>query len=85
MSIKASTTTDNLLIYGYLNFYCRKWLQENKHLRYMWIPNTDTVVVVQCNPLKEGQEPKEVSPKYSMDERLSGARSLYKETAAKYL
>nr|XP_024393620.1 L-galactono-1,4-lactone dehydrogenase, mitochondrial-like [Physcomitrium patens]PNR41397.1 hypothetical protein PHYPA_018800 [Physcomitrium patens] len=63
----------------------KKWLQENKHLRYMWIPNTDTVVVVQCNPLKEGQEPKEVSPKYSMDERLSGARSLYKETAAKYL
>jgi L-galactono-1,4-lactone dehydrogenase len=24
-------------------------LRENKHLRYMWIPNTDTVVVVTCN------------------------------------
>lgn len=30
-------------------FVCR-WLRENKHLRYMWIPYTDTVVVVQCNP-----------------------------------
>lgn len=26
------------------------WLKNNKHLRYMWIPNTDKVVVVQCNP-----------------------------------
>lgn len=25
------------------------WLARHKHLRYMWIPNTDTVVVVQCN------------------------------------
>jgi L-galactono-1,4-lactone dehydrogenase len=30
------------------------WLRENKHLRYMWIPNTDAVVVVQCN--EEGSE-----------------------------
>jgi L-galactono-1,4-lactone dehydrogenase len=63
---------------------CRKWLQENQHLRYMWIPNTDTVVVVQCNPLKEGQVPKDVSPKYSVDERLRSARSLFKEITAKY-
>eukprot|EP00798_Chlamydomonas_sp_ICE-L_P020691 gene20691-27490_t len=27
-----------------------KWLQDNQHLRYMWIPYTDSVVVVQCNP-----------------------------------
>ena len=26
-----------------------RWLTENKHLRYMWIPSTDAVVVVQCN------------------------------------
>lgn len=26
-----------------------KWLQTNKHLRYMWLPATDSVVVVQCN------------------------------------
>lgn len=61
-------------------------MQENKHLRYMWIPNTDAVVVVQCNPLLEGQVPEEtMSPKYSMDERLSAARSFYKEMASKYL
>ena len=64
---------------------CRKWLQENQHLRYMWIPNTDTVVVVQCNPLKEGEVPKEVAPKYSVEVRLRSAWSLYKEMAAKYL
>jgi len=64
----------------------KKWLQENKHLRYMWIPDTDTVVVVQCNPLTEGQVPKEsMSHKYSADERLSAARTLYREVAAKFL
>uniref|UniRef100_A0A6B2L2Q7 FAD-binding PCMH-type domain-containing protein n=1 Tax=Arcella intermedia TaxID=1963864 RepID=A0A6B2L2Q7_9EUKA len=26
------------------------WLKENRHLRYMWIPYTDKVVVVKCNP-----------------------------------
>ncbi|CAM6030085.1 unnamed protein product [Sphagnum balticum] len=63
----------------------KKWLLENKHLRYMWIPDTDTVVVVQCNPLTEGQVPKEsMSHKYSEDERLSAARTLYREVAAKF-
>ncbi|GBF99677.1 L-galactono-1,4-lactone dehydrogenase [Raphidocelis subcapitata] len=27
-----------------------KWLRSNRHLRYMWLPYTDTVVVVQVNP-----------------------------------
>jgi L-galactono-1,4-lactone dehydrogenase len=27
-----------------------RWITDNKHLRYMWIPHTDTVVVVTCNP-----------------------------------
>lgn len=61
-------------------------MQENKHLRYMWIPNTDAVVVVQCNPLPEGQAVEEsMSSKYSVDERLSAVRSFYKEVASKYL
>jgi len=30
------------------------WLRDNTHLRYMWIPSTDEVVVVQCN--EEGSE-----------------------------
>lgn len=63
----------------------KKWLQENQHLRYMWIPCTDTVVVVRCNPLKDGQAPKELAPKYSVDERLKPARALYHEIASKYL
>jgi L-galactono-1,4-lactone dehydrogenase len=25
------------------------WIQQHKHLRYMWLPATDSVVVVQCN------------------------------------
>lgn len=25
------------------------WIQKHKHLRYMWLPATDSVVVVQCN------------------------------------
>ena len=29
------------------------WLRDNRHLRYMWLPGTDTVVVVACNPLPE--------------------------------
>eukprot|EP00467_Chlorarachnion_reptans_P025857 CAMPEP_0114508684 /NCGR_PEP_ID=MMETSP0109-20121206/12757_1 /TAXON_ID=29199 /ORGANISM="Chlorarachnion reptans, Strain CCCM449" /LENGTH=576 /DNA_ID=CAMNT_0001687685 /DNA_START=139 /DNA_END=1869 /DNA_ORIENTATION=+ len=27
-----------------------RWLRDNKHIRYMWIPYTDTVVVVTNNP-----------------------------------
>jgi hypothetical protein len=26
------------------------WLRSNKHLRYMWLPYTDSVAVVQVNP-----------------------------------
>ncbi len=31
----------------------RKLLAQNRHLRYMWIPYTDSVVVVTNNPVKE--------------------------------
>jgi L-galactono-1,4-lactone dehydrogenase len=31
-----------------------KWLRDYQHMRYMWIPYTDTVVVVASNP--EGRE-----------------------------
>ena len=30
-----------------------RMLRENQHLRYMWIPYTDSVVVVTNNPLKQ--------------------------------
>lgn len=57
----------------------KKWLSENKHLRYMWIPYTDAIVVVQCNPLPEGKDPPKFTPKYGRDEALQHARDLYKE------
>ena len=31
-----------------------KWLANHQHIRYMWIPHTDSVVVVGSNPLPEG-------------------------------
>lgn len=37
------------------------WIKENKHLRYMWIPSTDSVVVVQCNPEGEPQSKKHIA------------------------
>jgi hypothetical protein len=33
----------------------RKLLQKHRHLRYMWIPHTDAVVVVTNDPVKEVQ------------------------------
>lgn len=30
------------------------WLRSHRHLRYMWIPATDAVVVVQCDPVEQG-------------------------------
>lgn len=31
----------------------RQLVQANRHLRYMWLPYTDAVVVVTCNAYKE--------------------------------
>ncbi|CAG9464777.1 unnamed protein product [Pedinophyceae sp. YPF-701] len=63
-----------------------KWLRENKHLRYMWIPYTDTVVVVQCNESRDGKIPGRGSGWFSKPfpekeftdaERLEPLRDLY--------
>lgn len=62
----------------------KKWLQENKHLKYLWIPDTDSVVVVQCNPLDEGKGPPKFKPKYIDEDRIRHVRAFYKETALKY-
>ena len=35
----------------------KQWLAGHQHIRYMWIPHTDCVVVVGSNPLPEGAEP----------------------------
>lgn len=54
------------------------WLLTNRHLRYMWIPGTDAVVVVMSNPLSDegAAEFARWKPKFSEDERLSPAREL---------
>eukprot|EP00252_Welwitschia_mirabilis_P014337 TRINITY_DN31509_c0_g1_i1.p1 TRINITY_DN31509_c0_g1~~TRINITY_DN31509_c0_g1_i1.p1 ORF type:complete len:620 (-),score=105.95 TRINITY_DN31509_c0_g1_i1:157-2016(-) len=62
----------------------KKWLAENKHLRYMWIPHTDAIVVVQCNPLADGKEPPKFTPTYERYEALQHARNLYKDLSEKY-
>lgn len=57
------------------------WLSENKHLRYMWIPHTDTVVVVACNPVssdKSGKNESQQSVFSTEAHKLAPARQLLK-------
>ncbi|ONM19844.1 galactono lactone dehydrogenase1 [Zea mays] len=61
----------------------KKWLSENKHIKYLWIPYTDTVVVVQCNPPSKWITPK-LASKYGKDEALQHVRDLYRESLKKY-
>lgn len=62
---------------------CR-WLAKNKHLRYMWIPYTDTVVVVKCNETKNPETPKPgmFTKVHSEAEKLQPMRALLQTTAA---
>lgn len=62
----------------------KNWLQENKHLRYMWIPDTDSVVVVKCNPIPEDKKPPAFKSKYSEEDRMKHVRVFYKQCALKY-
>ena len=48
-----------------------RWLADHQHIRYMWIPHTDCVVVVGSNPLAEGADPPRSA---SEDERPERAR-----------
>lgn len=76
---------DSLLYVSiHLCFVCRKWLAENKHLKYLWIPYTDTVVVVNCNPLSKWKGPPKFKPKYTTDEALQHVRDLYWDSLKKY-
>ena len=65
------------------NIVCR-WLAKNKHLRYMWIPYTDTVVVVKCNETKKTEAPKPgmFSKVHSEGEKLEPLRKLLVSTGA---
>ncbi|KAK9123228.1 hypothetical protein Sjap_012830 [Stephania japonica] len=62
----------------------KKWLAENKHVKYLWIPYTDTVVVVRCNPISTWRGPTKFKPKYDKDEAVQHVRDLYVESLQKY-
>jgi len=60
-----------------------RWLRENQHLRYMWIPYTDTVVVVRSNPVSDaaaavqGQAAAAAAAAQNEKQRLQPLRELY--------
>ncbi|KAK1551958.1 hypothetical protein Q3G72_007983 [Acer saccharum] len=61
----------------------KKLLSENKHVKYLYIPYTDSVVVVTCNPVSKWKGPPKFKPKYTKDEAMQDARDLYKECLTK--
>lgn len=62
----------------------KKLLSDNKHVKYLYIPYTDTVVVVRCNPLSKWKGMPKFKPKYSKDEAMQQIRDLYQESLKKY-
>lgn len=55
----------------------RQTLQENKHVRYMWVPYTDTVVIVTNNPISDQATPSVAT--FSNEERLAPFRALLEQ------
>jgi L-galactono-1,4-lactone dehydrogenase len=47
------------------------WLRSHRHLRYMWLPATDAVVVVQCDPVERGSRQERAAMKE--EERAAAA------------
>ncbi|PIN18307.1 D-arabinono-1, 4-lactone oxidase [Handroanthus impetiginosus] len=62
----------------------KKLLSENKHVKYLYIPYTDTVVVVSCNPISKWRGPPKNKPKYTQEEAIQHVRDLYQESLRKY-
>ncbi|GER52533.1 L-galactono-1,4-lactone dehydrogenase [Striga asiatica] len=62
----------------------KKLLSENKHVKYLYIPYTDTVVVVKCNPISKWKGPPKYKPKYTQEEAVQPVRDLYQESLRKY-
>ncbi|KAI3471329.1 hypothetical protein Pfo_030694 [Paulownia fortunei] len=62
----------------------KKLLSENKHVKYLYIPYTDTVVVVKCNPLSKWKGPPKYKPKYTQEEAMQHVRDLYRESSRQY-
>ncbi|XP_054789283.1 L-galactono-1,4-lactone dehydrogenase, mitochondrial [Prosopis cineraria] len=62
----------------------KKWLCDNKHVKYLYIPYTDSVVVVRCNPISKWRGPPKFKPKYTKDEAIQHVHDLYRESLKKY-
>ena len=65
-------------------YLCRKLLADNKHVKYLYIPYTDAIVVVTCNPISKWRGPPKFQPKYTSDEAIQHVRDLYVESLKKY-
>ena len=57
------------------------WLREYQHIRYMWIPHTETVVVVASNPLKPGEREPRIRSGMAEKRRVEPLVRLLKEVA----
>ncbi|XP_073285005.1 L-galactono-1,4-lactone dehydrogenase, mitochondrial-like [Primulina huaijiensis] len=62
----------------------KKLLSENKHVKFLYIPYTDTVVVVTCNPLSKWKGSPKQKPKYTQEEAVQHVRDLYREMLKNY-
>ncbi|XP_073151717.1 L-galactono-1,4-lactone dehydrogenase, mitochondrial-like isoform X1 [Henckelia pumila] len=62
----------------------KKLLSENKHVKFLYIPYTETVVVVTCNPLSKWKGPPKHKPRYTQEEAVQHVRDLYRESLKKY-
>ncbi|PNW73648.1 hypothetical protein CHLRE_13g567100v5 [Chlamydomonas reinhardtii] len=63
-----------------------RWLQENKHIKYLYIPYTDTVVVVTANPPAspqqlEAAQQQQAAPAVAPEQRTEALRKLYASVA----
>ncbi|XP_073151718.1 L-galactono-1,4-lactone dehydrogenase, mitochondrial-like isoform X2 [Henckelia pumila] len=61
----------------------KKLLSENKHVKFLYIPYTETVVVVTCNPLSKWKGPPKHKPRYTQEEAVQHVRDLYRESLKK--
>ncbi|KAL3637185.1 hypothetical protein CASFOL_019484 [Castilleja foliolosa] len=62
----------------------KKLLSENKHIKYLYIPYTDTVVVVRCNPLSKWKGPPKHKPEFTEEEAIRHVRELHRESVRNY-
>jgi len=58
-----------------------RWIRDYQHIRYMWIPHTETVVVVASNPLKPGEKEPRIRAGYAEKKRVEPLVRLLKEVA----